>query len=641
MSRPDRNQDVQARISLKEAEVVAALAGIVQLLLGIGTLLFALWSRSLSGFAEGWHLLAGAGLWLLLFVHQRVRRLAAEEEQEMAELARTAGPEQRARLFEAEGVEPFSARTRRDRFQKFVLPALTALGALLLVLIAWLIVRHVRRAVIEPGTARHLPTLALMWTQALLCLLLGKYAAGMARQKPWRSLRAGGGYMLANALVCFLVGAGQGAGYYFRLPQVDRWLAWGVAAALLVLAIEVLLNLLLDFYRPRVPGAETRFPYDSRLLGLLTEPAGIMRTAAATLDYQFGFKVSETWFYRFMERAIAPLVLFQLLTLYLLTSFVIVGSDQQAVIERLGRYKGRPCGPGLYLKLPWPFEHVWRYPAQRVHAIRISGDEQHTRDDEDHDHGPHDVIWAAQTHHRHGFFMVAARTAPTERESDPTVAVSYLAGAFTVQYRVRDVEKFHYGYEDPEDVLRVAARREILQYLASVDFDAFLGPELVSAAGELRDRIQQAADTLELGVDILFISCEDVHPPAGTAEAFEQVIAAQIERDDSIARARSHAAQLRPRTDAEAATILARAAAAKFRRTEISRQEAWRFQQQVKAWHLGREVFLRREYLATLREVLRDARKILVPVAADGQRVLVINAEEKAAPEFLTAPPPE
>ena len=52
-------------------------------------------------------------------------------------------------------------------------------------------------------------------------------------------------------------------------------------------------------------GRITRALYDSRLVGVLAQPEGLVATAAQTLDYQFGFKVSETWFYQFLQRSIA------------------------------------------------------------------------------------------------------------------------------------------------------------------------------------------------------------------------------------------------------------------------------------------------------------------------------------------------
>ena len=71
-------------------------------------------------------------------------------------------------------------------------------------------------------------------------------------------------------------------------------------------------------------GRPGRLVYDSRLVGLLAEPEGLFTTAAHALDYQFGFKVSETWFYRFLEKALAWLILLQIAVLVPSTSLVFV-----------------------------------------------------------------------------------------------------------------------------------------------------------------------------------------------------------------------------------------------------------------------------------------------------------------------------
>lgn len=641
---------LEARLSLREAELVVMVAGAVQLVLGCGAILFSQWVRSPAAFCEGWHLLLGVGLWALILFHQRLRRLAIEEEREVAELARAGTPEQGANLFESEGIDPFSARNRLAKFERFMVPSLTGAGAAALAGSAWLMYRRLGQ---EAGAdaGRHLPALALFWGMALVCLLFGRYASGMARRAPWRPLRAGGDYMVSNAIGCFLVGAAHGVVQYFKLPVADVILGWAVLGFMVVLALETGVNLVLDFYRPRVPGQEVRFAYDSRILGLLTEPAGIMRTAAATLDYQFGFRVSETWFYKFMERAIAPLILFQLLTFYLLTCVVIVGPHEEAIIERMGRYRGHPCGPGIYLKLPWPMATVYRYPAGLVQTVEIGGEaesEEPEGHDHEHDHaqgrghGGGDIIWAAAKGHTHIPYMVAAkRTAESAAGESQTIPVSYLEGTFSIQYRIRDLEKYHYSAGDAPAVFQVAARREILRYLTSVDFGRFLAQDRLSAGQELKGRIQRAADALGLGIEVVFVSLHDLHPPGEVAESFEDVIAAEIERLALVGEAEAYKMRLKPLAEQEAAATLARAEADKFRRVEVGRQEAWRFGQQIRAYEAAGEVFIYREYLRTLRTVLQDARKILVPAGSAARRIISINVEEKGTADMGDFIPPD
>ena len=117
----------------------------------------------------------------------------------------------------------------------------------------------------------------------------------------------------------------------------DLYLARVLCGLLAVVAIETLIQLVLEIYRPRTKGRPQRPLYESRLVGLLGQPEGLITTAAQALDYQFGFKVSETWFYRFFERALGTLLLLQLGALLLSTCVVFIEAGEQGLLERFGR----------------------------------------------------------------------------------------------------------------------------------------------------------------------------------------------------------------------------------------------------------------------------------------------------------------
>ena len=73
------------------------------------------------------------------------------------------------------------------------------------------------------------------------------------------------------------------------------------------------------------------------LVGLLAQPESLFTTAAQALDYQFGFKVSETWFFRLLQKNLPLLLLAQLAVLLLSTCVVFMDAGEQAVLERFGR----------------------------------------------------------------------------------------------------------------------------------------------------------------------------------------------------------------------------------------------------------------------------------------------------------------
>ncbi len=151
-----------------------------------------------------------------------------------------------------------------------------------------------------------MPALAVFAIFALLLFLIGRFSVTIARLGDFRLLRPGSSFLLAGAYVCAFTALGI-AGIKTGFPKADLWAARALCVLLGLMAVEMLLTLLLEIYRPRVRGKIARPLYESRVVGLLAQPESLLTTAAQTLDYQFGFKVSETWFFQLLEKNIAIL----------------------------------------------------------------------------------------------------------------------------------------------------------------------------------------------------------------------------------------------------------------------------------------------------------------------------------------------
>src|SRR5690606_7622778 len=97
-----------------------------------------------------------------------------------------------------------------------------------------------------------------------------------------------------------------------KFLSLDLYVARLLIVVLGLITLEMALTLVFEIYRPRIKGRGAQHSlYESRIIGLLSRPDSLFSTAAHALDYQFGFKVSETWFYRFLQRSIAWIILVQ------------------------------------------------------------------------------------------------------------------------------------------------------------------------------------------------------------------------------------------------------------------------------------------------------------------------------------------
>jgi hypothetical protein len=412
------------------------------------------------------------------------------EQLELEELARKSTD---SALFKTAEAELRPARRAREQFEKYFGPGVAVVllavqwgGAWLL----WQWLGSPTRKLEEPtgGVLEHAGVaLAIYGGVGLVLFLFGKVAANLVRITRERLLRPTAGYVLTGAYLCGLVAAGVGAdiaGY----PRVDGWMARALVLALAVAGVENALTLILEIYRPRVKGAERRLLYESRLVGLASQPEGIFTTVAHALDYQFGFKVSETWFYQFLQKYLGLFLLAQLGLLLLSTCVVFIEPGEQAILERFGRPLPRLLDAGGHWKWPWPVDKVYRYRTDRIQTFSIGHspheEEEEAADSHGHSHGreakrastePEAILWT-EAHAKDEFNLLVASREEGEgdREAGQAVPVNLLAVDLPVQYQVTNLLMWATRYSDGAALLERVATREVVQYLVHADLNEIL-----------------------------------------------------------------------------------------------------------------------------------------------------------------------
>jgi membrane protease subunit HflK len=565
-------------------------------------------------------------------------RLEENERAEKLELEELAKGHAQTAMFEAKDSEVFPAQRLREQFERFFVPAFTVLIFLLQAgaayfLWTWLAKPATANTDLKsPGVA-----LALFALFALVLFLLGKFSSTIARLENHRLLRPGAAYLLLGAYLCFLVSLGL-VGVQAGLPKADLFLAQGLDIVLGLVAVESLINLILEIYRPRVKGKIERPLYESRLVGLLGQPEGLVTTAAQALDYQFGFKVSETWFYRlFVERALAWFLLLQVAVLVLSTSVVFIDAGEQGILERFGKpVPGRTVlNPGAHPKWPWPIDHVYRFRTEQIQSFEIG-----TTPDAERQEGPV-VLWTVQ-HTKEDNFLVANRlpaaAAAAEGQGGEKRAppVSLLTGTLPIQFQITNVVDWAYNNEDAASLLEDLASREIVRFLAGVDMNEVMSYGRAEAAQTLRTRVQDAANSFRMGARIILVGLQDLHPPVKVAPEYEKVIAATHTRRAKILAARADQIKTNALSEAQATNILNQAESYRIRREIDSAARAALFTNQLPAFAAAPSVYAERMYLDTLTRSITNARKYIV-LTTNTHDVFQFDLQDKIRAELMDA----
>ena len=597
--------------------------------------------------------------------------------------------EKASTIFQASGERAglFAAAQRRLQIlEKWFIPIFSALIASYQLGLGLYLLKTILGGV-EVETKQPLLCAIGMTAIAFVSFLISRYATGMSAQPQWKPLRAGGSSLLGIAVLCFALAIGLALSQFKHIAVIDV-IDRLVPILLVVLGVETALNLILDIYRPRLKGRYSRSAFDSRLLGIINEPGGIFRSAASAIDYQFGFKVSQTWFYKLLEKAIVPLVLFAAVTLYLLSCIVVVEPHEEAIIERFGNPlnsadKVRLVGPGLAFKWPWPIDIAYKYSTKKVMELNIGFVPKPKEDTDEVGYGP--LLWGAQHYEKEHRLLVASKE--TVASSDESaVPVSLVMAAVPVQYRVRDLYSFIYNHNEPHKRLEAICYRELTKFAASakieVDNEADLEHSLLGAGRSeakniLTREIQKAADEADLGVEIVFLGLQGIHPPPEVASNYQEVVSAVQKKQALILEAQSErnkslstlvgsveaadklyglAAKYEQAEDVnnpgnveklghELDSALEQAKgdiyrtikesqSYAFEKTTLAKAAGERFTDQIKAYRSAEEIYKRQLILAAMEEAMKNIRKYVVVADQNDIQVFILDFQEKLTPSI-------
>ena len=655
-----------------------------------------------SGFfsvsALSWLILATTFVWFVLFIQFHQRSLAEQEKLDMSQLAKG---QKDAAIFEAKGERAtlFAVAQRRlEILEKWFIPIFAVLIAVYQIAMGLYLWKTISVPV-DIQSERPLLVAIGMIAIAFVSFLISRYATGMSAQPQWKPLRAGGSYLLGVAVISFVLAIGLALVQFKKFILIDI-VDWVILVLLVFLGIETALNVVLDIYRPRLKDQYSRAAFDSRLLGVINEPGGILRSAADAIDYQFGFQVSQTWFYRLLVKAIAPLVLFAaIIPLYLLSCVVVVAPNEQAVIERFGNPltgtgEKRVAEPGFNWKWPWPIDIAYKYPTKRISEIHIgyvpkTGQLR-----------PEPLLWG-ETHYEEEYSLLVASEQTSAGATTGAVPVSLVIAAVPVQYRIKDLYSFLYKYGqrrerdgtvvyEAEEMLKSICYRELTRFAASAKIEvddtqsgnglqqSLLGAGRAEAKRILTERIQRSADDAELGVEIMFLGLQGIHPPPTVASAYQEVVGAvqkkqaivlhaqarsnmilttlvgSIKEADSLYTTASQYQQAKRQDESEKIKELAKeldqafsnargdiyqilrdSQSYAFETATLAEATGLRFDSQLKAYRAAEQIYKHRLKLEVLEEALGGIRKYVVVADPDDAQIFIVDITEQRIPGLL------
>ncbi len=392
---------------------------------------------------------------------------------------------------------------------------------------------------------------------------------------------------------------------------------WPVRVTVLIgilpglVAIELLLRAVLSVFSPRREQLEPTLLARSFVADMLRWPPQPLLALQHELHNRFGIDLRQIWAFSYMRRAFLPVLALVAAVGWLLTGIHEIPLQGRGIYERFGK-PVQVFGPGLHTGLPWPLGRVLIVENGVVHELATSVGENPAPPQADAAEGPAPMtanrLWDAS--HLNDKSQVIA----SSRGDQQSFQIVNMDVRFVYRIGLTDQAALAatYNSADVPTLIRSTASRILVHDFASRTLDGLLGEDRVGLGEEIGRAVQSDLQQLNSGVEILATVVEAIHPPAGAANAYHAVQAAQIGAQALISRERGAAAEASNQAQLQAS--LARdQASANARETSATAQAAdLKFSAEQKAYASDGQAFVLEQYLAQLSQGLSKAQLLVL-----------------------------
>ncbi|MFY1665868.1 protease modulator HflK [Pseudomonas sp. Pseu.R1] len=405
------------------------------------------------------------------------------------------------------------------------------------------------------------------------------------------------------------------AAFCLFFSSVDR--VWPARLAVLIgllpglVAVELLIRALLSIFSPRNERLEPRLVASSFIAGLLRWPPRPLTALQNELHNRFGIDLRQVWAFTYMRRAFLPVLAVIVALGWLLSGVHEIPMQGRGIYERFGK-PVEVLGPGLHAGLPWPFGTVLPVENGVVHELATSVSEgASTEQTLDPAEGPPPTVanrlWDA-THINDKSQVIASGSGDKQSFQIVNMDVRFV---YRIGLDDQAAMAATYNSADIPSLIRSTASRVLVHDFASRTLDELLGEQRTDLAADIGSAVARDLKKLDSGVEILATVVESIHPPAGAANAYHAVQAAQISAQSLIARERGAAADQANLAQLHASIAHDQAAATSREVMATAQSADLRFSAEQQGYAKAGQAFLLEQYLSQLTQGMTHA-KLLV-----------------------------
>ncbi len=183
---------------------------------------------------------------------------------------------------------------------------------------------------------------------------------------------------------------------------------------------------------------------------------------------------------------------------------------------------------------------------------------------------------------------------------------------FVVRYKKVNPRLTLFRVADPEVLVRDAAQAVMREVIARKEIEGILTELRSAVESEAEEMLSRVLTYYETGIEVIQVDLLEVQPPTEVRESFDDVVAANQDKDRQENEARAYENQVLPRAQATATELVESAEAYKQSRIAEAEGENSKFLSLLTEYQKAPEITRKRLYLETMEEVLSKSETIIV-----------------------------
>ncbi len=324
------------------------------------------------------------------------------------------------------------------------------------------------------------------------------------------------------------------------------------------------------------------------------------------LENNTGITVRGLTSMRFIKQ-IAPITVVLIIGfLWISTCIVQIDPHSQGAVYRLGTLREDILKPGLHFVLPYPFDKVELYNTESVKKITIGYSSTEDADN----------LWTESQDNEYKLLLGSG---------DELVSIN-----LRLEYKIKDVKSYLESSASPEAILEAQAYELVTSKTISTDLTTLLSTDRDAFADAFRTELMKKLNSHDIGIEIVSVVLESIHPPIEIASIYQQIISAEIEAEQLIIEAQNVASVAKSKAEEERDSAIGEAQALHSTKVAEAKTAVAEFMAGVGAYNTYSSEYKYYKYLEAIREAYKKADLVIVGKGVDSSKIFFgsFNAQQ-------------